>query len=256
MNRDRMNRRRLLTFALLAPGALLAGRAAAQGSLLDQARGALGGLPKLPSTDGGGAGGLPVGEVAAGLKEALRVGSGRVVDRVGAKDGFNLDPAIRIPLPGPLETVRKALGRLGMGGLADDLATRMNHAAETASTKARPLFWDAIERMTLDDAMGVYNGPQDAATRYFERQMTPGLTREMTPVVDGSLKDAGAVRAYDDMMGQYRNIPLVPDAKANLVEHTVQGGLKGVFHYLGKEEAAIRQNPAARTTDLLKKVFG
>ena len=244
-----MDRRSLVRIALLAP-LLVAERAAAQ-SLLDQAKGALGGLGK-----GGGAGALPVGEVASGLKEALRVGSGRVVDLVGARDGFNLDPAIRIPLPSILEQARRALSLVGYGGLADDLVVRMNHAAETASAKARPLFWNAIERMTLDDALAIYNGPQESATRYFERRRTPDLTREMTPVVDDGLRDAGAMKAYDDMLGEYRKMPLVPDARANLSEHTVKGGLKGVFHYLGKEEAAIRQNPAARTTDLLKKVFG
>jgi len=247
-----MDRRSVVRIALLAPF-LVCERAVAQ-SLLDQAKGALGGLGGAGGS--GGAGALPVGEVASGLKEALRVGSGRVVDRVGAPDGFNLDPAIRIPLPSILEQARRALSLVGYGGLADDLVVRMNRAAETASAKARPLFWSSIERMTLDDAMAIYNGPQDSATRYFERQMTPDLTREMTPVVDASLKDAGAMKAYDDMLGEYRKMPLVPDARANLSEHTVKGGLKGVFHYLGREEAAIRQNPAARSTDLLKKVFG
>jgi hypothetical protein len=247
-----MQRRRFLQTAGVLGLALLPAPALAQGSMLDAARGVLGGV-----LGGQGApGGLTVGEIAAGLKEALRVGSGRVVDRVGASGGFNLDPAIRIPLPGPLQSVRDVLSRLGLSGMADDLQDRMNRAAEVASDKARPIFFGAIERMTLDDALAIYDGPSDAATRYFEREMTPPLTHEMRPVVDDALREAGAVRAYDSMIGRYRAVPFVPDVKADLSDHTVRGGLSGIFHYLAREEAAIRESPAARTTDILKRVFG
>lgn len=248
--------RRLL---LLGIGLVLVpGLARAQGNLLDRARGALDALPRPPggTSGGGGVGNLPVGEVANGLKEALRIGSDRVVKQVSATGGFDRDAAIRIPLPGPLQRVRDLLSRVGMAGMADDLQTRMNAAAEKASAKATPIFWRAVESMTLDDAMGIYRGPPDAATRYFEKQMTPPLTGEFTPVVDDALKDAGAVRSFDAMMDRYQALPLAGEVRTNLTEHTVEGGLKGIFHYLAREEASIRQNPAARTTDLLKKVFG
>lgn len=246
-----MDRRRFLETAGALGLALIPLPALAQGGLLDAARGVLGGVT------GGqrGPGGLTVGEIATGLKEALRVGSDRVVDQVGATGGFNLDPAIRIPLPGPLQRARDALAAVGLSGLADDLQDRMNRAAEVASEKARPIFFGAIERMTLDDALAIYNGPSDAATRYFEREMTPPLTHEMRPVVDDALREAGAVRAYDAMIGRYRALPFVPDVQADLSDHTVRGGLSGIFHYLAQEEAAIRESPAARTTDILKRVF-
>ncbi len=243
----------LLTLGLLT----MTGRARAQGNLLDRARGA---LDQLPRTGGGSSssamGNLPVGEVASGLKEALRVGSGRVVKQVSSLGGFDRDAAIRIPLPGPLQRARDLMSRVGLSGMADDLQARMNAAAEKASSKAEPIFWKSIESMTLDDALAIYKGPADAATRYFERQMTPPLTKEFTPVVDNALKDAGAVQSFDAMMSRYQALPLAGEVRTNLTEHTVEGGLKGIFHYLAREEASIRQNPAARTTDLLKKVFG
>ncbi len=195
-------------------------------------------------------------QVGAGLKEALRVGSERVVGQLGAVDGFNSDPAIHIPLPGSLDKVRSALSAVGMSGMLDDLELKLNRAAEVATPKAKALFMQSIEQMTMDDVMGIYNGPQDAATRYFEGKMSGPLAQEMRPIVDSSLAQVGAVQSYDAVMGQYRSLPFVPDVKANLSDHVVQKGMDGIFHYLAKEEAAIRQNPAKRTTELLQQVFG
>jgi hypothetical protein len=101
------------------------------------------------------------------LKEALRVGVERVTSKVGAVDGFNRDPAIHIPLPAQLRTVQEGLRKVGMSSMADDLETRMNRAAEMAAGEAKPLLWNAIQEMTLDDAQRIFNGPKDAATRYF-----------------------------------------------------------------------------------------
>jgi hypothetical protein len=115
---------------------------------------------------------------------------------------------------------------------------------------------DAIAAMTIQDAAKILNGPDDSATQYFRKSMGPGLAKEMEPIVDSTLAEAGAVQAYDSMMGQYKAIPFMPDAKADLTDYVVDKGLDGIFHYVAKEEAAIRNNPAARTTDLLKKVFG
>lgn len=195
-------------------------------------------------------------QIAAGLKEALRVGSDTVVAQLGKTDGFNADPAIRIPLPKSLQTVQSALKPLGMSPLLDDLELKLNRAAEQATPKAKALFWSSIEQMTLDDVTGIYNGPPDAATRYFQKKMTPQLATEMKPIVDQALAQAGAVQAYDNVMGQYRSVPFVPDVKADLTGYVVEQGMNGIFHYLAKEEAAIRQNPAKRTTELLRTVFG
>lgn len=234
---------------------LLAGAPAAVaqfGDLLKKGQELLGGAGR----GGSGLRGLTTGEIAKGLKEALRVGSGRVVKQVGRKNGYNGDRAIHLPLPKTLKSVQSGLNAVGMSGMLDDLELRLNRAAEVAAPKAKKLFIDAITAMTLDDARRIYNGPNDAATRYFQRKMTPPLARAMTPIVDRSLSQVGAARAYNNVMGQYRKLPFVPKAGANLTEYVVGKGMDGIFHYLAKEEAAIRKNPVKRTTALLRKVFG
>lgn len=220
----------------------------AQSNLLQQGLG-------LISSGGSSTGSLTQGEMGDGLKEALRVGTEAVVSRLGKTDGFNTDKAIHIPLPGQLGMVQKALKAAGYSSLVDDLELKLNRAAEQATPKAKALFVDAIAAMTIKDAEKILNGPDDAATQYFRKAMGPGLAKEMEPVVDATLAEAGAVQAYDSMMGQYKALPFMPDAKADLTQYVVDKGLDGIFHYVAKEEAAIRTNPAARTTDLLKKVF-
>jgi hypothetical protein len=195
-------------------------------------------------------------EIGNGLREALKVGVGTVVSQVGAADGYNADPRIHVPLPESLATVQNTLSRIGMGNLMDDLELRLNRAAEAAAPEARDVFWQAIQEMTLDDVQQIYKGPDDAATRYLERTMSDPLVQRMRPIVDASLSEVGAVRAYDNAIGQYKAIPFVPDAKANLTQHVLKRALKGLFLYLAEEEAAIRQNPVKRTTKLLQKVFG
>ena len=195
-------------------------------------------------------------EIRAGLKEALRVGSENVVSQLGRTDGFNLDPSIHIPLPQQLDTVRSLLSRVGMSYMLDDLELKLNRAAEVSTPKAQELFFQAISEMTFEDVMNIYNGPEDAATRYFQDKMTPALAKEMQPVVDRSLSQVGAVQTYDNIMGEYKAIPFVPDVKSDLTTYVVEKGMAGIFHYMAVEEAAIRQNPAKRTTELLQRVFG
>ncbi len=199
---------------------------------------------------------LTAEEIGAGLKDALLVGSEDVVAQLGRLDGFNLDPAIHIPLPQQLNSVKSLLGKVGMSSMLDDLEWKLNRAAEVATPKAKELFAQAISGMTFEDVMNIYNGPDDAATRYFQDRMTPALAREMQPVVDQSLAEVGAVQAYDNVMGQYRSIPFVPDVKADLTTYVVEKGMAGIFHYIALEEAAIRKDPAKRTTELLQRVFG
>lgn len=122
--------------------------------------------------------------------------------------------------------------------------------------KAKELVLNAIESMTLDGAKAIYNGPKDAATQYFRRVATPDLKATVAPVVDGALKDVGAVAAYDQLVGKYKSVPFVPDLKADLTGHATNLALEGLFKYLATEEAAIRDNPAKRTTEILAKVFG
>lgn len=197
-----------------------------------------------------------LGEISNGLKEALKVGSERVVSKLGQENGFNADPAIHIPLPEKLVRVKSLLGPIGFSSLLDDLELRLNRAAEAATPRAKELLWQAITEMTLDDAMAIYNGPEDAATRYFAGRMTAPLTESMRPVVDESLAQAGAVQAFDAVMGKYRALPMVRDVKTDLTGYVVEKGLGAIFLYLAQEEAAIRRDPAKRTTEILQRVFG
>lgn len=195
-------------------------------------------------------------EIGDAFKEALRMGTVQVVRQLGAVDGFNGDPAIHVPLPAELSGVTTVMSKAGMASLVDDLELKLNRAAEGATPRAEKLFVDAIAAMTFDDIMAIYHGPENAATLYFQKKMSPGLEKEMRPIVETTLSQVGAIQAYDRVMGQYKVLPFVPDVKANLTAHVVAKGVEGIFYYMAKEEAAIRSNPAKQTTVLLKKVFG
>lgn len=195
-------------------------------------------------------------DMIAGLKDALRVGSEQVVGQLSKNDGFNSDPKIHIPLPESMQRVKSALSAVGMGYMMDDLELKLNRAAEVATPKAKRIFGDSIKAMTIDDAKNILNGPNDAATQYFKGKMSKPLSAEMRPVVQSALNEAGAVQAYDSVMGEYSALPFVPDVKANLTQHVLDLGLHGIFYYIAEEEAAIRKNPARRTTEILQKVFG
>ena len=200
--------------------------------------------------------GITVEEIGAGLKDALRVGSENVVAQLGRVDGFNTDPTVHIPLPKQLNTVKSVLDKVGMSGLLEDLELKLNRAAEVATPKAKELSSQAITEMTFDDVKKIYKGPEDAATQYFRSKMSPSLAKEMEPVVNDSLSQVGAVQTYDNVMKEYKSVPFVPDVKADLTDYVIEKGMDGIFHYMAKEEAAIRTNPVKRTTDLLKRVFG
>ena len=249
-----MGRSKILAVAFTV--AIVASPASGQGFLkqLDEATGGLGSKLGL----GGGnnaAGALSNDEIGRGIKEALRVGTDRLVGQLGSAKGFNGDPQVRIPLPDTLKKVQATLGRFGMSGMADDLEVRLNRAAEAATPKAKKLFGDAITAMTLEDVKKILNGPSDSATRFFQGKMSSPLKAEFEPIVNASLADVGAINSYDRMMGQYKSLPFVPDVKADLTNHVLDKAIAGIFLYLGKEEAAIRADPAKRTTELLQKVF-
>ncbi len=200
--------------------------------------------------------GVSIDEISAAFKQALRIGSENVVSQLSAMNGFNNDSAIHIPLPEKLNTVKKTLRMIGLSGIVDDLELKLNRSAELATSKAKNLFWQSITEMTFNDIMGIYEGPEDSATRYFKKKMSPGLISEMRPIVENSLSKVGAIRVYDDIMGKYQSLPFMPDIKADLTSHVVQRGIDGIFHYIAKEEADIREDPVRQTTNLLKKVFG
>lgn len=253
---------RTAVLAIVGLSVTLAGTAMAQGSLMDMGKGILqkqlqGGAP----AQGGGLGsGLSAGDIGAGLMEALKVATDRVVGRLGGVDGFNGDPAVHIPLPDSLKMAKQGLQVVGKSALLDDLELKLNRAAETATPKAKQIFWDAVGRMTMDDAKGILNGPSDAATQYFKRTMSPDLKTAMRPVVDRTVADSGAIKAYQGVTASTASLPMLGQAAqagpSMLTDHVLDYALSGIFKYLGQEEAAIRSDPAKRSTDLLRKVFG
>lgn len=206
-------------------------------------------------TSGSSAGSLTNSEIISGLKEALETGAGTVVSQLGAEDGFNSDSSIHIPLPSYLSTAQTLMDKAGLGAYAEDLELKLNRAAEAATPKAKALFVNAISQMSIEDANSILNGADDAATQYFKKKTSDDLTKAFTPVVEETLEEIGAIKAYDQMMEKYKTLPLVPDVKGDLADYTVEEALDGIFYYLAKEEKAIRENPAKQTTALLKKLF-
>lgn len=199
---------------------------------------------------------LESSEVSKAFKEALRIGTEAVTKQLGAKDGFNGDKFVHIPLPAELKAVRGVLDKIGMAQVADDLELTINRAAEAATPKAKALFVDAIAEMSFEDVMGLYNGADDSATKYFQNKMQGSLKKEMQPVIDDALAQVGALQLYESMVAEYKTMPFVPDVKSDLSNHVLEKGIDGIFYYIGQQEIAIRENPAKQTTLLLKKVFG
>ena len=209
------------------------------------------------SQSGGSGIGLSQGEIVAGLKEALKVGSNTVVGQLGVQDGFNADPLIHIPLPKQLDKARKLASKIGLDGYFQDLEVKLNRAAEKATPKAKALFFSAINQMSLSDARSILTGPDDAATRYFQGRMTPALSRQMQPIVTSALAQVGALQAYENAtrsLGPFAQV--MPDYRTELTNHVVKLGMDGIFSYLAKEEAEIRHNPVKRISEILRKVFG
>lgn len=174
--------------------------------------------------------GLDNETIFAGLKEALSVGTEKVVSELSAANGYFGDSAVHIPLPQSLQTARKFLKTAGFGSLADDLELRMNRAAEAAVPEAGAIFSDAISSMSLEDVKAIYEGPHDSATRWFQKRTSDTLRARFTPVVEASMSEAGVIKSYDAFVGQYAKIPFVPEAKAELSTHVVGKALDGLFH--------------------------
>ncbi|MEO0972066.1 MAG: DUF4197 domain-containing protein [Pseudomonadota bacterium] len=230
----------------------------AQAGWLDRLKGVFGSGDDEQSAAEGEATGIAAlsnDQITGALKEALRVGAGNVVGQLGATDGFNLDPSVHIPLPDQLDQARALLARVGLEGSLDDLEVQLNRAAEVATSNAGELFVDAISQMTLQDVRDILQGPDDSATRYFRSTMGVALAERMSPVVEESLQQVGAAKLYEQSVGRYNELPLVPRIDADLTGHVVNLGIDGIFLYLAEEEAAIRAEPAARTTELLRTVF-
>jgi hypothetical protein len=239
---------RLIVVATLAAGAALTGCAA----LPPELQGVLGAVAGAPA---GGAAPLGEADIAAGLREALATGTGRAVRRVGVTDGYWANPAIKIPLPDSLKKVDRALRALGQGRTVDEFHLSLNRAAEQAVPEALPIFTQAIKGMTLADARRILDGPPTAATEYFRGTTQAALAGRFKPIVVRATDSVGATRKYKDLserIGKYVTSFEAQDLDAYVTERA----LAGLFRTLGDEEMKIRNDPAARTSELLRKVFG
>ncbi|MEQ9345530.1 MAG: DUF4197 domain-containing protein [Thalassospira sp.] len=199
--------------------------------------------------------GLSSDTVEKGLKQALDVGVEAVTAQLGAKDGFNADPVAHIPLPETVKSAQKLLSAAGLGSYADEIELRMNRAAEQTMSDAGDILINAVSQMTLEDAKGILNGPDDAATSYLRRVSGADIEARLRPVLTDALADTGALSLYDQMVGQYDTLPFVPDLKASLTDHATNEAMDGLFHYIAVQEADIRSDPTRWTTDILKQVF-
>ncbi len=214
----------------------------------------LGGLTGLLGA--GSASRLDQDTVVAGLKEALRVGSGNAVDSTSRVDGYLGNPAIRIPLPDELSGMAKALRTVGLGARVDELEVAMNRAAERAAGEAADVFLAGIRDMSFTDAYGILNGGETAATDYFRRTTSDELRRRFQPIVDQKMRQVGLVQLYDELVGRYTSLPFASEPPLDLRAYVTERGLDGLFSVLAQEERRIRTDPSARVTELLQRVFG
>jgi len=193
--------------------------------------------------------------VASGLKEALRVGSERAVSLTSTEDGFLGNSLIRIAMPESLQKVSTTLRRVGMGSYVDEFEVAMNRAAESASGEAKGVFWEAITSMTLTDAMGILQGDNTAATDYFRDKTSAQLSDKFKPIVQDKMAEVGVYGYYTTLVNAYNALPFTSKPQFDLEQYIVDEAQDGVFTMLAVEEVKIRQDPAKRTTELLKKVF-
>jgi len=195
-------------------------------------------------------------KVASGLKEALRVGADNAVKLTGKTDGYFANEAIKILMPKNLKTLEKGLRAVGQGPKVDAFIVSMNRSAEAAAPAAKKIFADAILAMTFDDARKILSGGDTAATDYFKSKTTDQLTVAFRPFVEKTMRENGVAQQYKTLTDQFQSIPFAKSQTLDINQYVVSKTLDGLFYVLADQERQIRKNPAARTTALLKEVFG
>lgn len=199
---------------------------------------------------------LTSADVAEGLKEALVKGISNGADVVSQLDGYFKNPEIRIPFPPDVKKVEDRLRQIGMGNEVDKFIMTLNRGAEDAAKEAKPIFIAAIRQMTIQDAWGILKGEPDAATQFLKRTTSAQLKEKFSPVIQNSLNKVSATKYYTDIITRYNQIPMVQKVNPDLNDYATNKAIEGLFLMIAKEEQNIRANPAARTTELLRRVFG
>ena len=200
--------------------------------------------------------GLSESKIVDGLKEALQIGTGNAVQTVSKVGGYYNNPKIKIPLPGSVQKVEKLIRAAGYGNQVDAFELSMNQAAEKAAPKAKGIFWDAIRQMSISDARKILDGPDNAATLYFKDKTYGQLSEVFKPIIHQSMSRVGVTEKYQELDRSMAGIPFVESMRFDLDKYVDDKALDGLFLMLAEEEKKIRQDPAARVTDLLKEVFG
>jgi hypothetical protein len=208
------------------------------------------------ATQTGRGGPLTQNEVAMGLREALSQGITKGATQASQTDGYYKNSLIRIPFPQDVQRVEKTLRSIGLGSEVDKFVMTLNRGAEDAAKSAVPIFISAIKQLTFSDVWNILRGEQDAATQFLKRTTTSQLTQAFRPVIKNSLDKVNATRYYTDLVNRYNKIPLVQKANPDLESYATQKAIDGLFILVAQEEANIRENPIARTTELLRRVFG
>jgi hypothetical protein len=200
--------------------------------------------------------GLTEKDAADGIREALINGTGQSVKLVSVLDGYWGNAEIRIPFPEEAKDMESKLRNIGMGKKVDEFNVSMNRAAEKAAAEAKPIFVAAIKGMTVRDAINIVKGANNAATMYLKNTTSPELINKFQPIIKTSLDNVNATRYWSDLITIYNKIPLVRKMNPDLTAYVTQKAIDGLFIMIAKEELKIRKDPMARTSDLLKRVFG
>jgi hypothetical protein len=196
-------------------------------------------------------------EASQAIREALDQGVGRGISFLNKTDGFFGNTAYKLLLPPEAQKIENTLRNLGMGSIVDRAILQINRSAEDAVGYARPIFVDAIREMTIADAINIIKGQPDAATQYFREKTTQKLITAFTPIIKQSLDKFSATKYYGDVVNTYNNFPTtINKLNPDLPSYVVGKAVNALFDQIAQEEANIRANPVARTTDILKKVFG
>lgn len=193
-------------------------------------------------------------EVVSGLKEALSRGTGKATDILGKSDGFFTHAVVKILMPDEAKKAEKTLRQLGMSSLVDKAILSMNRAAESAVSGSGDIFLGAIKGMTIQDGLSILRGGDLAATDYLKKSTTPELTAKMRPVIDSCLQKVDATKYWKDVFTQYNKFAS-PKINPDLGSYVTEKAIAGIFYEIGEEEKKIRKDPAARVSDILKKVF-
>jgi hypothetical protein len=200
--------------------------------------------------------GLTEKDAADGIKEALVNGTGESVKQVSVLNGYWGNPEIKIPFPAEAKEMESKLRTIGMGKKVDEFNESMNRAAEKAASEAKSIFLTAIKEMTVRDAVNIVKGTDNAATMYLKNNTSPQLIDKFQPIIKTSLDNVNATRYWSDLIAIYNKIPMVKKMNPDLPQYVTQKAIDGLFIMIAKEELKIRKDPVARTSELLKKVFG